>query len=177
MWNVGDKIKTRTTCDTIFLLFFTLTKSMKQSLPRETNISRACQEILRIWWNLKDHYCLHNSSPIFPALSRIRFLGNTFYITLPPMPTSSNWSPAFRSPYQKLCPRHPPPYMPHACLSNSSWFGDLCNIWWGSQVMTLLTMQFLIIMIIIIIISSSSSSSTPPLHHWAVWCSDNCPSL
>jgi len=47
------------------------TYSMEQSPSLEANRFAASQEIPRILWNPKVHYCIHKCSPPFPILSQL----------------------------------------------------------------------------------------------------------
>ena len=48
-----------------------LTNSMQQSPSGEDDRSSVSQEIPCILWNLRLHYCVHDSLPPFPILSQI----------------------------------------------------------------------------------------------------------
>jgi hypothetical protein len=64
----------------------------------------ASKEILRLLWNQKIHYHVHNSPPRIPVLSQItpihtlppHFPNMHFNIILPPTPRSSEWFLPFR---------------------------------------------------------------------------------
>jgi hypothetical protein len=47
-----------------------VTNSMEQGLSSEANSHSASQEIPHLLWNLKAHYCVHNSLLLVPILSQ-----------------------------------------------------------------------------------------------------------
>ena len=118
-----------------------LTNSMQQSPSWEANWFSASQEIPRILWNPKVHYCIYKCPPPVPILSQVNsvhahpshFLKIHLNIILPPTPWSSKWSLSLRFPHQN--PASPLPrmcYMPRS--SHSSWFDHLHNIWWEVKI-------------------------------------------
>jgi len=104
----------------------------------EANRFSASQEIPRILWNPKVHYCIHKCLPTFLILSQLdpvhthtsQFLKIHLNIILPSGPGSSKWSLSLR------CPQKNPVYtypLPHTCYiprqSHSSLFDNPNNIW------------------------------------------------
>ena len=86
-----------------------LTHAMEQSSSWEDNRFSASQEIPRILWNHKAHYCFFKSLPPVPVLSHINpvhippyfhFLKIHLNIILPSMPESSKWSFSLSFPHQ-----------------------------------------------------------------------------
>jgi hypothetical protein len=123
---------------------------MQDSPPWEANNHSDTQEIPRLLWNPKVHYCVHNSTSLIPILSHVNqiyyfspyFLKIHSNIIIESTPGSSEWSLPFRLSNQNivcifnLCharymsrPSHPP------------WSDHPNNIWWSVQVMKLLIMQ------------------------------------
>jgi len=124
-----------------------ITYSMEQRPFWEANRFLASQEIPRILWNPKVHYCTHKCPPPVPILSQIgpvrtptsHFLKNHLNIFLPSMSGSSKWSLPQVS--------HPNPLyastLPHTCYiprPSHSRFYHLNNIRWGVQIIRLLIM-------------------------------------
>ena len=131
----------------IFNKPYLLTYSLEQSHSWEANRSSASQEIPRILWNPKVHYCSHKCPPPVPILSHLNpvhtptsyFLKIHLNIILPSMPGSPKWSLSLKFPHQN--PVYSPPlshtcYLP--CPSHSSRFGLSNNIWWGVWIIKLL---------------------------------------
>ena len=103
---------------------------------REANRSSVSQEIPRILWKPKVHYCIHKCLPPVPILSQndpvhaptSHFLKINHNITFPSMPGSSRWSLSLQFPHQNPANTSPLPqtcYMPRP--SHSSLFN--CNLW------------------------------------------------
>jgi len=116
---------------------------MEQS-PWEANTHSAIQEIPRLLWNPKFHFCVHKSRPLVPTLSQLPplhifppyFPKVNSNITLPPTSRSSEWSFRFSNQnvvcISRLC---------HACYMSRLSHPPCCyhpnNIWWSLQVMKL----------------------------------------
>ena len=64
-----------------YLLTHSLTRFTEQSPSSEANRFSASQEISRILWNPKVHYCVHKYLPPAPILSQLE-------PAMPPHPTS-----------------------------------------------------------------------------------------
>ena len=107
------------------LLTSLLTYSMEQSPSLEANRFSASQEVPRILWNLKVHYCIHKCPTPVPILSQIdpihaptaNFLKILLNIILTFKPVSTNWwALSLRFPHQNTVNVSPLPhtcYMPH----------------------------------------------------------------
>jgi hypothetical protein len=112
-----------------------LTHSMEQSPFWEANWFAASQEIPRIVWNLKVHYCIHKCPPSIFILSHLNlvhtltsyFLKIHLSIILPLTPGSTKWSLSLRFPHQNpahAALMHPPLCALHISTSyrNFIWF-------------------------------------------------------
>ena len=121
------------------------TYSMEQSPPWEANLFSASQDIPRILWNLKVHYCSHKCPPLVPILSQLdpvhtshptswrSILILSFHLRLG---LPSGFLPSgFRT--KNLYT--PLPYMPHP--SHFSRFYHRNSIGWGVQIIKLLIMK------------------------------------
>jgi hypothetical protein len=113
---------------------------MEQSPSWEANRFSASQEIPRILWSLKVHYCIHKCPSPVPILSQLdpvhtptsHFLKSNLNIILPFMPWSSEWSLSLGFPHQNPVDASPRTcYMP--CPSYYSWFYHQNNMGWGVQ--------------------------------------------
>jgi hypothetical protein len=88
---------------------------------REANSSSASQKIIRVLWNPKVHYRIHNSPSPVPILSQINpapsfpshFLKIHFNIIIPSMPRSSSWSFSLGYPYRNHVCTSPVPHTWH----------------------------------------------------------------
>ena len=96
---------------------------MVQSSSWEANWFAASQEILRILWNPKVHYCTHKRPPPVPILGQpnpvhiptSHLLEIHPNIIHPSTPRSPQWSLSLWFPHQHpIRPPSPHPYAPHA---------------------------------------------------------------
>jgi hypothetical protein len=116
-------------------------------LPEKLRAASGSQEI-KILWNPKFHYCLHNNLPPVPILGQINpiYTHKPYYtkihvILSPSMPRSFKRSLSFRLSNQHLMHvshlvKCYMPYPSHPTLLN------LPHIWWTVQVLQLLIGQF-----------------------------------
>jgi hypothetical protein len=93
---------------------------MEQNPSSEANSLSASQEFPRLSWNLKVHYCVHNSLPLVPILSQMNPVQTSphyfpkiyFIVILPSTLRSSEWFLPFEfSDHNILCISH----LFHAC--------------------------------------------------------------
>ena len=132
-----------------YKITYLLTYSMEQSSSWEANQFSASQEIPRILWNPKVHYCIHRSLPPVPILSHLdpfhastsHMLKIHFNIILPSTsgaskrshsPRFSHQNPVYTYRLLRTC------YMPRP--SHSFRFNHPKNIEWEVQIITLLIM-------------------------------------
>ena len=104
-----------------YLLVYLLTYFMKQSFSWETNSSSLSQEIPRILWNPKVHYCIHKRPPSVSILShlhsvrtsRTTFMQIYLNVILPSTPGSSKCSLTLRFPFQHTVYASTLPHTPY----------------------------------------------------------------
>ena len=123
--------------------------SMEQSPSWEAKCFAASQEIPRILWKRKAHYCIHKCLPPVPILSQLDpvhtpthyFLKIHLNTIIPSMPGSPKWTLSLRFPNQTPVYASP---LPHTCYMprppHSSRFYHLNNNGWGVQIIKLLIM-------------------------------------
>ena len=121
-----------------FLLTYLLTYSMVQSPSRAANWFAASQEIPRISWNPKVHYCTHKRpSPVsilsqpnpvhIPTSHLLEIHPNIIH---PSMPRSPQWSLSLQFPRQD--PIHPP-LLTHTPRIILDYRIDICRVTKGSH--------------------------------------------
>jgi hypothetical protein len=127
------------------------TYSMEKSLSWQVSWFSASQEIPRVLWNPKVHYCIHKCLPPVPVLSQTNpvhahkshFLKILLNIILPSLPESSKWPLSLRFPDQH--PVHTST-LPRTCYMprppHSSRFDHTNNTGWGVHIIKLLIMYF-----------------------------------
>jgi len=115
---------------------------MEQSPSWEANSHSANNEISRLSFNQKVHYCVHNSPPVAPILSQMNpvhtfpryFLKIHFNIILPTTSMPSAWSLPFRFLNQRIIKI----YLSHSCYmarpSHPPWFDHPNHICWRLKV-------------------------------------------
>jgi len=122
---------------------------MEQNPSWEANSFSTSQEIPHISWNPTVHHSIHKLPLPVPTLSQFNPVYNTppnflkihFNITLLPTPKSYKCSLAFRSSHQNsVCIS----YVFHTCHESRPshcffYMNHLKQIWWGVQIMKLLT--------------------------------------
>jgi hypothetical protein len=122
---------------------------MEQSPSWEANRFVASQEILRILWNPKVHYRIHNWPPLVSILSQpnpahtptSHFLKTDPNILLS-TPGSPQWPISLRFSHQNPIHASLLPHPRYVPRPHSSWFYHPHNIGWGVQNMKLLIMKF-----------------------------------
>ena len=100
-----------------YLLTYLHIYFIEQGPSWEANQFSASQEIPRILWNPKSHYCIHAWSPPVPILSLLdpvhtptsHFLDNHLNIILQARPGSPKWSLSVRFPHQNSVYASPVP--------------------------------------------------------------------
>jgi len=105
------------------------------------------QEVLCLLWDMKLHYCVHNSLPVLSQMQAVHSFPPYFpkihsNIIFPSTSRSSSWSLPFRFCDQNLICIS---YISHVCympsLFHPPWLDYSNNIWWSVQVVKLLIMQ------------------------------------
>ena len=99
------------------LLTYLFTYSLEHSLPSEDNQFAASQEIPRILWNLKVHYCIHMCLPLVPNLSQLDPVHWSLSLTFPQQ------NPVYASPRPHTC------YIPSPSHSSRfTWAGHVAHM-------------------------------------------------
>ena len=149
---------------------YLLTYSTEQRPSWEANRFSASQEISRILWNPKVHYCIHKCPPPLPILSQLdpvhtstsHFLKIHLKIILPSTPGSPKWSLSLRFPHQN--PVHPSPlHMPSPSHSSQLYYPN--NIGWAVQIIKLLIMYFSPLLCYLAPLTPKYSPQHPILKH------------
>ena len=123
----------------IYLLTYLLTRGSRVLLERLTG-SATSQEIPRILWNPKVHYCTHKCPPPLPILSQLHpvpttpshFLKIHLSIILPSTSGSPQWSLSLRFPHQNPVHNSPLPHtlhMPRPSHSSRFFHPHFLSIW------------------------------------------------
>ena len=124
-----------------------LTHSTEQSHSWEAGCFSASQEIPRILWNPKVHYCIHTCPPTVPILSQLDPVHTptsyflkihlNIFLSTPGFP---KWYLSLRFPHRNPVYASPLPHTRYMPRPSHSRFCHLNNVWWAVQVIKLLIM-------------------------------------
>jgi hypothetical protein len=117
------------------------TNSKGQSPSWETNSRSASQEIPRLLWNPKVHYCVHSSPQLVPVLSQFSSIHTLTFCFVKPLILGPSTHLHLRMETIICSISH----LYHACYmlrpSHLPWLDKPNTIWWSVQIVKLLIMQ------------------------------------